>query len=32
MGRTPPEYMKVGDVMAAEIEKIGVLTNPIVAS
>ncbi|MEY2845348.1 MAG: hypothetical protein RL076_894 [Chloroflexota bacterium] len=30
MGRTPPEYMKVGDVMEAEIEKIGVLTNPIV--
>lgn len=32
MGRTPPEYMKVGDVMEAEIEKIGVLTNPIVAA
>jgi len=32
MGRTPPEYMKAGDVVAAEIERIGVLTNTIVAA
>lgn len=31
MGRTPPEYMKVGDVMEAEIDRIGVLRNPVVA-
>ena len=30
MGRTPQEWLKVGDVMEAEIEKIGVLRNPIV--
>ena len=27
--RTPPEYMKVGDVVEVEIEGIGVLRNPI---
>jgi 2-keto-4-pentenoate hydratase/2-oxohepta-3-ene-1,7-dioic acid hydratase in catechol pathway len=27
--RKPPEFMKVGDVVEAEIEKIGVLKNPI---
>jgi 2-keto-4-pentenoate hydratase/2-oxohepta-3-ene-1,7-dioic acid hydratase in catechol pathway len=32
MGRTPPEYMKAGDVVEAEIERIGVLTNPIVTA
>jgi 2-keto-4-pentenoate hydratase/2-oxohepta-3-ene-1,7-dioic acid hydratase in catechol pathway len=31
MGRTPPEYMKAGDVMEAEIDRIGVLRNQIVA-
>jgi 2-keto-4-pentenoate hydratase/2-oxohepta-3-ene-1,7-dioic acid hydratase in catechol pathway len=31
MGRTPPEYMHVGDVMEAEIDRIGVLRNTIVA-
>jgi 2-keto-4-pentenoate hydratase/2-oxohepta-3-ene-1,7-dioic acid hydratase in catechol pathway len=31
MGRTPPEYLKVGDVMEAEIDQIGVLRNTIVA-
>ena len=29
--RTPPVWMKAGDTIAIEIEKIGVLTNPIVA-
>jgi 2-keto-4-pentenoate hydratase/2-oxohepta-3-ene-1,7-dioic acid hydratase in catechol pathway len=29
---TPPAYMKAGDVVEAEIEKIGVLTNHIVAA
>ena len=32
MGLTPPAYMQAGDVVEAEIEKIGVLTNPIVAA
>jgi 2-keto-4-pentenoate hydratase/2-oxohepta-3-ene-1,7-dioic acid hydratase in catechol pathway len=32
MGRTPPEYMQVGDVMEAEIDQIGVLRNPIVSA
>jgi 2-keto-4-pentenoate hydratase/2-oxohepta-3-ene-1,7-dioic acid hydratase in catechol pathway len=27
--RKPPEFLKVGDVMEAEIEKIGVLRNPV---
>jgi 2-keto-4-pentenoate hydratase/2-oxohepta-3-ene-1,7-dioic acid hydratase in catechol pathway len=27
--RTPPEYMKVGDLLETEIEKIGVLRNPV---
>ena len=29
--RKPPEFLKVGDVMEAEIEKIGVLRNPVAA-
>ena len=29
--RTPPEFLKVGDVMEAEIEKIGVLRNTVAA-
>jgi len=32
MGRNPKEYMKPGDVMEAEIERIGVLTNQVVAA
>jgi 2-keto-4-pentenoate hydratase/2-oxohepta-3-ene-1,7-dioic acid hydratase in catechol pathway len=32
MGRNPKEYMKAGDVMEAEIERIGVLTNKVVAA
>jgi 2-keto-4-pentenoate hydratase/2-oxohepta-3-ene-1,7-dioic acid hydratase in catechol pathway len=28
-GRKPPEYLKPGDVMAAEVERIGVLRNPV---
>ncbi|HEX3246109.1 MAG TPA: fumarylacetoacetate hydrolase family protein [Chloroflexota bacterium] len=28
--RTPPEYVKQGDVMEAEIEKIGILRTPVV--
>ena len=28
-GRKPPEYLKPGDVMEAEVERIGVLTNPV---
>jgi 2-keto-4-pentenoate hydratase/2-oxohepta-3-ene-1,7-dioic acid hydratase in catechol pathway len=32
LGRTPPEYMKPGDVMEAEIDQIGVLRNRVVAS
>jgi 2-keto-4-pentenoate hydratase/2-oxohepta-3-ene-1,7-dioic acid hydratase in catechol pathway len=31
LGRTPPEYMKDGDVMETEIEGIGVMRNQIVA-
>lgn len=30
LGRTPPEYMRPGDVMEAEIDSIGVLRNRIV--
>jgi acylpyruvate hydrolase len=29
MGRTPPEWLKPGDVVELEIEKIGVLRNHI---
>lgn len=29
--RKPPEFLKVGDVMEAEVEKIGVLRNPVAA-
>ncbi len=32
LGRTPPEYLKVGDVMEAEVEGIGVLRNAVVAA
>ena len=32
LGRTPPEYMKDGDLMETEIEGIGTLRNRIVAS
>jgi len=28
-GRKPPEYLKRGDVMEAEVERIGVLKNPV---
>jgi 2-keto-4-pentenoate hydratase/2-oxohepta-3-ene-1,7-dioic acid hydratase in catechol pathway len=28
-GRKPPEYLKSGDVMDAEVERIGVLRNPV---
>jgi len=31
MGRTPPVYLKPGDVVEVEIEHLGVLRNPIVA-
>jgi len=31
MGRNPPEYMRPGDVMEAEIDQIGVLRNAVVA-
>ena len=31
MGRTPPEYMRPGDVVEAEIDEIGVLRNTIVS-
>jgi 2-keto-4-pentenoate hydratase/2-oxohepta-3-ene-1,7-dioic acid hydratase in catechol pathway len=31
MGRNPPEYMRAGDVMEAEIDGIGVLRNRVVA-
>jgi 2-keto-4-pentenoate hydratase/2-oxohepta-3-ene-1,7-dioic acid hydratase in catechol pathway len=31
MGRTPPEYLRPGDVMEAEIDRIGVLRNRVVA-
>ena len=30
MGRTPPIYLKPGDVVEVEIEGIGVLRNPVV--
>jgi 2-keto-4-pentenoate hydratase/2-oxohepta-3-ene-1,7-dioic acid hydratase in catechol pathway len=30
MGRTPPEYLKAGDVMEAEIDRIGILRNAVV--
>ena len=30
--RTPPEFMKPGDVVEIEIERVGVLRNPIVAA
>jgi 2-keto-4-pentenoate hydratase/2-oxohepta-3-ene-1,7-dioic acid hydratase in catechol pathway len=30
MGRTPPEYLRPGDVMECEIEKIGVMRNKVV--
>jgi 2-keto-4-pentenoate hydratase/2-oxohepta-3-ene-1,7-dioic acid hydratase in catechol pathway len=29
--RTPPEFLKPGDVMEMEVEGIGVLRNPVVA-
>ncbi|MDB6028659.1 MAG: 5-carboxymethyl-2-hydroxymuconate isomerase [Verrucomicrobiales bacterium] len=29
MGKTPPTYLKAGDVVTIEIEKIGQLTNPV---
>lgn len=31
MGRNPPEYMKPGDVMEAEVDRLGVLRNRVVA-
>jgi 2-keto-4-pentenoate hydratase/2-oxohepta-3-ene-1,7-dioic acid hydratase in catechol pathway len=31
MGRKPPEYMRAGDVMEAEVDQIGVLRNKVVA-
>jgi len=30
--RTPPEFLKPGDVLETEVEGIGILRNPIVAS
>ena len=30
MARTPPRWLQPGDTVAVEIEKIGVLTNPVV--
>jgi 2-keto-4-pentenoate hydratase/2-oxohepta-3-ene-1,7-dioic acid hydratase in catechol pathway len=30
MARTPPRWLQPGDIVAVEIEKIGVLTNPVV--
>jgi 2-keto-4-pentenoate hydratase/2-oxohepta-3-ene-1,7-dioic acid hydratase in catechol pathway len=30
--RTPPEYLKVGDVMETEVEGIGALRNRLVAA
>jgi len=30
MARTPPVYLKDGDTVTIEIEKIGQLTNPVV--
>jgi 2-keto-4-pentenoate hydratase/2-oxohepta-3-ene-1,7-dioic acid hydratase in catechol pathway len=32
MGRNPPEFMRPGDVMEAEVDKIGVLRNKVVAA
>jgi 2-keto-4-pentenoate hydratase/2-oxohepta-3-ene-1,7-dioic acid hydratase in catechol pathway len=32
MGRNPPEYMRAGDVMEAEVDRIGVLRNRVVAA
>ena len=32
MGRNPPEYLRPGDVMEAEVDQIGVLTNKVVAA
>jgi 2-keto-4-pentenoate hydratase/2-oxohepta-3-ene-1,7-dioic acid hydratase in catechol pathway len=32
MGRNPPEYMRPGDVMEAEVDLIGVLRNAVVAA
>jgi fumarylacetoacetate (FAA) hydrolase family protein len=32
MGRTPPQYMQAGDVMEAEVDRIGVLRNRVVAA
>ena len=32
MGRTPPEYLKPGDVMEAEVDRIGVLRSRVVAA
>jgi 2-keto-4-pentenoate hydratase/2-oxohepta-3-ene-1,7-dioic acid hydratase in catechol pathway len=29
--RTPPVYLKPGDVMEVEVEGLGVLSNPVVA-
>jgi 2-keto-4-pentenoate hydratase/2-oxohepta-3-ene-1,7-dioic acid hydratase in catechol pathway len=31
LARTPPLYMKVGDVCEVEIEKVGLLRNRIIA-
>jgi len=28
-GRTPPQYLQPGDVVEAEVERIGVLRNPV---
>jgi 2-keto-4-pentenoate hydratase/2-oxohepta-3-ene-1,7-dioic acid hydratase in catechol pathway len=30
MGRTPPVYLKPGDVVEVEIEGLGILRNPVV--
>jgi 2-keto-4-pentenoate hydratase/2-oxohepta-3-ene-1,7-dioic acid hydratase in catechol pathway len=32
MGRNPPEYLKPGDVMEAQVDRIGVLRNRVVAA
>jgi 2-keto-4-pentenoate hydratase/2-oxohepta-3-ene-1,7-dioic acid hydratase in catechol pathway len=32
MGRTPPEYLRPGDLMEAEVDRIGVLRNRVVAA
>jgi 2-keto-4-pentenoate hydratase/2-oxohepta-3-ene-1,7-dioic acid hydratase in catechol pathway len=32
MGRNPPEYLRAGDVMEAEVDQIGVLRNRVVAA